>query len=159
MIMVDITLRQSCEPRSYALGFVLQSQSEKDLEMRLEDSNLENNLHPDEEKSFAIPRSKLCFVDAPTRGDYLHRFRVTTHACRGQIELPEYFWYLNEDAQAWVTGIDVLGFGHCIISKDVLEVSVEVSVDGNFSVLIIGTQRDVDDLARMHFDYAGNVEV
>jgi hypothetical protein len=86
-----------------------------------------------------IPRLKHCFVEAPTRGDNLHRFRVITHDCRGRIELPEYFWDLNKDAQAWVAGIDVLGYGRCIISNDVLEVPVEVSVDGSFSVLIIGT--------------------
>jgi hypothetical protein len=38
----------------------------------------------------------------------------------------------------------------------VLEVLVEVSVDGEFSVLIVGTRSD--DLARLHFDDAGGVE-
>jgi hypothetical protein len=104
---------------------------------------------PVEEGSYVIPRLEHSgFVEAPMSGDILHRFRVSTHSCRGQIELPKYFWDLNKDAQAWVSGIDVLGFGRCIISNDVLEVPVEVSVDGNFSVLIIGSQRDDNDLAR-----------
>lgn len=106
-----------------------------------------------------IPQLKHCFVKAPTRGDNLHRFRVTAHDCRGQIELPTYFWDLNEDAQAWVAGIDVLGYGRCVITKGVLEVPIEVTVDGNFLVLIIGSQRAVDDLAKIHFDNASDVEV
>jgi hypothetical protein len=148
--MDDITQRRACKPSTYALPFVLQSQSEKYLESRLEDSNLEDDLEEDliEEGSFVIPRLEHCFVEAPTRGDNLHQFKVTTHSCRGQIELPAYFWDLNEDAQAWVGGINVMGFGRCIITKDVLKVPVEVSVDGSFSVLIIGSQRNIDDLAR-----------
>jgi hypothetical protein len=158
-IMDDITQRRACEPCTYASGFDPKSYTDKDLESLLEDSNLsEDDLEaedPVEEGPFVITRVKHCFVEAPTRGGNLHRFRVTTHDCRGQIELHAYFWDLNEDAQAWVGGIDVLGFGRCIISKDVLKVSVEVSVDGDLSVLIIGTRRDVDDLTRMHLRRLG----
>jgi hypothetical protein len=69
--------------------------------------------------------------------------------------LHAYFWDLNKDAQAWVGEINVLGYGRCIILKNMLEVSVEVSVDGDFLVLIIGTWRDVDDLTQMHLRRLG----
>jgi hypothetical protein len=109
--MDDITQRQACEPCIYTLGFDPKSYTDKDLESFLEDSNLEDDLEEDpvEEGSVVIPGLKHCFVETPTRGDNLHRFRVTTHDCRGQIELPTYFWDLNKDVQAWVAGIDVLG--------------------------------------------------
>jgi hypothetical protein len=101
-------------------------------------------------------RLKHCFVESPTRGDNLYRFKVTTQGLRGRFELPSYFWHLNEDVQAWVSGATVLGYGRCNIKKDMLEVSVDVSVDGEFMVLVVGTRRD--DIARSYFDDEGGVE-
>jgi tetrahydromethanopterin S-methyltransferase subunit C len=106
--------------------------------------------HPDPEKRIAGKMLKHCFVESPTRGDNLYRFRIVTGDCRGRIVLPSYFWFLNEDVQAWVGGIDVLGFGRCTLTVGVLEALIEVSTDGAYSVLIMGTR--CDELARKHFD-------
>jgi hypothetical protein len=54
--------------------------------------------HPDPEKRLAGKTFKHCFVESPTRGDKLYRFRGTTCDLRGRLGLPAHFWHLNEDA-------------------------------------------------------------
>ena len=112
--------------------------------------------HPEEAKRAAGFKLKHCFVESPTRGDNLYRFRVQTEACCATIDLPSYFSYLNENVQGWVSGVNVLGYGICTISEDSKTAMIEVSADGVYNILIIGTRTDY--LARQHFEGAGGVE-
>lgn len=112
--------------------------------------------HPDGCKSRKGFKLKHCFVESPTRGDNLYRYTVVTERLCATILLPGYFPFLNEDVQAWVGPVDVLGIGRCVLSSDNTEAVVHVSIDGTYSVLIIGTRKD--DLARMHFEGEGGAE-
>lgn len=112
--------------------------------------------HPDVRKRREGYRLKHCFVESPTRGDNLYRYTVVTHSLVATISLPGYFPFLNEDVQAWVGAVDVLGVGRCILSDDCTQAVVNVSIDGTYSVLIVGTRKD--DLARRHFEGEGGAE-
>ena len=97
-----------------------------------------------------------CFVESPTRGDNIYRFRVVTTDLKASITLPDYFSYLNEDIQVWVSAIDVLGYGKGVVNSELIYANIEVSKDGTYNVLIIGTRKD--QLAKTHFDDDGGVE-
>lgn len=112
--------------------------------------------HPDCKKKAAGFKLKHCFVESPTRGDNLYRYTVVTQDLLANIELPSYFRFLNENAQAWVSAVDVLGIGRCTVSQDLCNAHVHVSVDGTYNILIIGTRSD--DLARNHFEGEGGAE-
>lgn len=112
--------------------------------------------HPDPSKRTRGYKLKHCFVESPTRGDNLYRYHVTTQDGHASISLPTYFPFLNEDIQAWINPVNVMGYGFCKVSDDLLTVEVTSSVDGDYNVLIIGTRSD--ELARCHFDGEGGVE-
>ena len=112
--------------------------------------------HPDSVKAASNIYLKHCFVEAPTRGENIYRFTVITQNLNAIIELPSYFSYINENVQGWVNAIDVFAFGTCLISSDLQTATINVSADGTFNVLIIGTRSD--QLARTHFDDKGGVE-
>ena len=100
--------------------------------------------HPDPIKRNAGMFLKHCFVESPTRGDNIYRYKVVTENKSAIIELPSYFGYLNENVQGWVSPVSVLAFGMCTISSDsnglVAFATISVSDDGEFNVLIIGTR-------------------
>lgn len=112
--------------------------------------------HPDQQKRVLGYKLKHCFVESPTRGDNLYRFQVVTKNCSGVISLPDYFAHLNENVQAWVSAVDVLGYGRCTVSDDLKTAEVEVSKDGTYNVLLMGTRSD--DVARQFFEGTGGVE-
>jgi hypothetical protein len=101
--------------------------------------------------SFLIPHPNLakegwklrhCFVESPTRGDNLYRYQITTTDCHASITLPEYYTYLNENTQVWITAVDVLGFGRGIYDESTNTVSIEVNTNGTYNILVIGTRKD-----------------
>jgi len=96
--------------------------------------------HPDPLK----PQWKLrhSFVESPTRGDNLYRYQVETRGGEASVSLPEYFKYLNENPQVWVSPLRGHGSGSGIIDVEMTRVTLDVSQDGWYNVLIIGTRKD-----------------
>jgi predicted acyltransferase (DUF342 family) len=111
--------------------------------------------HPDPSKP---PGSRLrhCFVESPTRGDNIYRFKTTTTDLSASIVLPSYYKFLNEDTQIWVNAVNCLGSGYGVLQSDNETVRVTVSQDGDYNVLIIGTRKD--QMMIDFFDNAGGVE-
>jgi hypothetical protein len=81
-------------------------------------------------------------VETNTIGDNIYRYKVTTTNCIATQALPTYFKYLNENPQVFITGEDILGYGKGKVNDELTEVSIQVSQDGIYNVLVIGTRKD-----------------
>jgi len=111
--------------------------------------------HPDPSKPPGT-RLRHCFVESPTRGDNIYRFRVETVDLSATLLLPSYYKFLNEDTQILVTPINCFGAGFGTLGDDGETVSIEVSLDGKYNVVIIGTRKD--QMMVDYFDNTGGAE-
>ena len=99
--------------------------------------------HPEPEKTLTH-NLYHSFVESPTAGDNLYRYRVTTVNNTAVIKLPTYFRYLNENEMIWVSPVDSFGRAYGKLSPDRLEVHVKSDQDGDYNVLVMGTRYDKD---------------
>lgn len=97
--------------------------------------------HPDPTKT---GRYKLrhSFVESNTRGDNIYRYKVTTVNKKAVIDLPSYFQYLNENAQALISPVKKLCACCAFVDEELNQVVVESAFDTEFHVLVIGTRKD-----------------
>jgi hypothetical protein len=95
-------------------------------------------------------RIRHCFVESNSRGDNIYRYTVTTKDCKAEIILPDYFKHLNENPQLFITPVDTFCFYKGRVDSELEKVYIESSIDGTFSVLVIGTRKD--KAAIDHFD-------
>jgi hypothetical protein len=112
-------------------------------------------VHPDPSKS-ETTRLRHCFVEAPTRGDNMYRYKINAVDLSASFVLPSYYKFLNEDTQIWVNPSNCLGSGFGILENDNETVKIKVSQDGDYNVLIIGTRKD--QMMIDFFDNAGGAE-
>lgn len=94
--------------------------------------------HPDPHKPDM--RLRHSFVESPTAGDLIYRYVVEVMGGRAVLDLPDYFKYLNENPQVWVSPVDVFGVARATIDNEKLV--VEADKDGKYNILIIGTRKD-----------------
>jgi ELWxxDGT repeat protein len=112
-------------------------------------------VHPDPSKPIGS-RLRHCFVEAPTRGDNMYRYKISAVDLSASFALPSYYKFLNEDTQIWVNPVNCLGSGFGILDSDNETVQIKVSQDGDYNVLIIGTRKD--QMMIEFFDNAGGAE-
>ena len=111
--------------------------------------------HPDPSKPKGT-RLRHCFVESPTAGDNIYRYQVKVENGRTEIALPSYFKYLNENPQAWVSPVNVLGMARA--ECDLEKVKIFASKDGIYNVLVIGTRKDpiaVEHWRQRGLEYVG----
>jgi len=106
--------------------------------------------HPDSEKSKEGYKLRHSFVESPTRGDTLYSWTVSTLHSTCILDLPDYFKYLNENAQVWVTALDSFAIGRGRIENNTLV--LDTTEDGLFTVLCVATRKDSN---AKYFDYTG----
>jgi hypothetical protein len=82
------------------------------------------------------------FVESPTAGDNIYRYEVESIDGVAEINLPDYFSYLNENIQVWVSGKNNFGNGYGEVSVDLKKIEIHTSIDGLYNVLVIGTRKD-----------------
>jgi len=82
------------------------------------------------------------FVESPNAGDNIYRFTVSVKDGTSEIELPDYFKYLNCDVQVFVTPKNGFGIGYGILDEELEKVSIHANLDIEYNVLIIGTRKD-----------------
>lgn len=97
--------------------------------------------HPEPTKSGNY-KLRHSFVESNTRGDNIYRYKVTTVNKRVVIDLPSYFQYLNETAQAFVSPVKKLCACCAYVDEELNQVVVESAFDTEFNVLVIGTRKD-----------------
>jgi len=109
--------------------------------------------HPDPVKKETGYRLRHCFVESPTRGDNLYRYRVQVNGGAAVVELPDYFKHLNEDVQVWVSAEEHFGRAYGKVNPGQTIITVKADTDGIYNVLAVGTRKD--ELARDWFDEDG----
>ena len=98
--------------------------------------------HPNPCKS-ATHNLQHSFVESPTAGDNLYRFEVEIgEDLEGEIILPEYYRYLNENSQVWVNPMDNLGRAFGIVNLSATKVKITTSDPGKYNVLVVATRKD-----------------
>ncbi|MGE7545071.1 tail fiber protein [Sporosarcina newyorkensis] len=98
--------------------------------------------HPDKKHSHIIRHGA---VESPTAGDTLYRYTIEASS-DGEIvelQLPDYFEYLNKDVDVWVNGDGHFGRAFGKVEGDTLSVTCELT--GSYKVLVIGTRNDDHD--------------
>lgn len=99
--------------------------------------------HPDPAKT-ATHYLQHSFVESPTRGDNIYRYKITTSNCHATLALPDYYKFLNEDDQVFVTPNGHFGSAYGVIDSCQNSVNFTSNTDGEYNVLIIGTRKDID---------------
>lgn len=81
-------------------------------------------------------------VESPTEGDTLYRYTIesTTNGETIEVQLPDYFQYLNKNVDVWVNGYEHFGRAFGKVINDKLFVTCELI--GTYKVLVIGTRND-----------------
>lgn len=116
--------------------------------------------HPDPDKDADGVRLRHSLVESPTRGDNLYRFRVTV--AEGEVgkqvahDLPDYFRWLNEDAQCWVSPVRHFGRAWAEARKNGQSYVLCADTAGEYNVLIIATRKDAT--AVRGWDETGGLE-
>jgi hypothetical protein len=82
------------------------------------------------------------FVESPTAGDNIYRFKVTIVDGIGEIILPDYYKFLNENTQVWISPINGFGIGYGEINKELTKIVITANLDIEYNVLVIGTRKD-----------------
>ena len=82
------------------------------------------------------------FVESPTAGDNIYRFKVTIIDGIGEIILPDYYKFLNENTQVWVSPINGFGIGYGEINEELTKILITANLDMEYNVLVIGTRKD-----------------
>jgi hypothetical protein len=108
--------------------------------------------HPDPAKT-ETHLLRHCFVEAPTRGDNLYRWTLTTTNRVANQELPSYSPFLNEGWDFYVNPANSLGKGYVVLAEDERSFRLLVSEDGTYHVLGVATRKDA--AAKAFFDETG----
>ena len=98
--------------------------------------------HPNPEKSddYTLHHS---FVESPTAGDNIYRYKVNVnYTGQTTIKLPEYWEYLNENPQVWVSAERSFSRAYGYVENNQIVIKAESS--GIYNVLLIGTRKDID---------------
>jgi hypothetical protein len=82
------------------------------------------------------------FVESPTAGDNIYRFKVTIIDGIGEIILPDYYKFLNENSQVWISPINGFGIGYGEINEELTKILITANLDMEYNVLVIGTRKD-----------------
>jgi hypothetical protein len=99
--------------------------------------------HPDPAKSDTMLLIHS-FVEAPTAGENIYRYKITTENCSAVLELPDYYKYLNCNEHISLSPINNFGNGYGLIDETQSCVNFTTDTDGEYDVLIIGTRKDKD---------------
>jgi hypothetical protein len=84
------------------------------------------------------------FVEAPTVGDNIYRYKVTTQNCQATIELPSYYKFLNKNTIIKVSPVDNFGTGYAILDSTSSCITFTSNCDGEYNLLLVGTRIDYD---------------
>ena len=84
------------------------------------------------------------FVESPTAGDNLYTYvaEATSDGEVVNIELPDYWHYLNENPRIFIQAKDMFAHAFGKVVDNILEITCEKI--GKYDVLLIGTRKDED---------------
>ena len=82
------------------------------------------------------------FVESPTRGENIYRFKVKTTNCVGVVELPDYYKYLNNNDHVHLSPIDKFMSAYAFVNSTQTQIEVVSNEDGEFDLFLFGTRKD-----------------
>ena len=82
------------------------------------------------------------FVESPTRGDNIYRWKVELTGSSYGFKLPEYYKHLNENDQIWVNPVEHFGRAYGVVDSQQHILTVTADTTGSYNVLLIGTRKD-----------------
>jgi hypothetical protein len=97
--------------------------------------------HPDPSKT-ACKQLIHSFVESPTAGDNIYRYKICTTNCQAVLELPDYYKFLNEHDHIHTQPVKHFGNAYGIMDDTQSCVNFTSNCDGEYDVLIIGTRKD-----------------
>ena len=97
--------------------------------------------HPDPAKKGTHTLSHN-FVESPSAGENLYRFKVTTQNCQAVFALPDYYKFLNKNTITKVSPVDTFGTGYALLDTDQTCVTFTSNCEGTYNILLIGTRKD-----------------
>jgi hypothetical protein len=110
--------------------------------------------HPDPIKNQSGYKLRHSFVESPTRGDNIYRYQVEIdNKLSFELDLPDYWKYLNENPQVWVNPVNCFGVGYGTVDEELEKLNIYTNMSGLYNVLLIGTRKDID--AKQMFDAQG----
>jgi hypothetical protein len=83
-------------------------------------------------------------VEAPTEGENLYRYQVTTQNCQSIIQLPSYYKFLNKNTITKVSPVDTFGSGYAVLDSAMDCVTFTSNCEGTYNILLIATRKDID---------------
>ena len=97
--------------------------------------------HPDPSKSHM--RLLHSFVETPTQGDNLYKYKTCVENCQSTIELPTYYKHLNCNDHVHLSPINHFGKAYGVVDSTQTYISVCADTDGEYDVILIGTRKDI----------------
>ena len=95
------------------------------------------------------------FVESPTRGDNLYRFKAVIQSDEGEtaIPLPSYWSHLNENPDVLVSPVGQFARGYGYVDESSNKLIIRGEKKGVYTVVLIGTRKD--QYAKDFFDAKG----
>jgi len=95
--------------------------------------------HPDPDFTGSLYHS---FVESPTAGDNLYRWRCTLYSGSNVLDLPDYYRYLNKDDMVWISPVGHFGRAYGEVNKLQTQINIQVDTSGEYNILCVGTRKD-----------------
>jgi hypothetical protein len=96
--------------------------------------------HPDPSK----PNQHLIhsFVESPTAGDNIYKYKINAQSCCASLDLPSYYNFLNCNDHIHLTPINHFGKGYGVMNTEQTKIDFITDTDGEYDVILIGTRKD-----------------
>ncbi len=96
--------------------------------------------HPDPSK----PDKHLIhsFVESPTAGDNIYKYRVKVQGGKASLELPSYYKFLNCNDHVHISPTNHFGKGYGVMDQQQTKIDFVADTDGEYDVILIGTRKD-----------------
>lgn len=99
-----------------------------------------NIQHPDPAKS--NKNLVHSFVESPTAGDNIYKYRITSQGCIASLDLPSYYKFLNCNDHIHISPINHYGKGYGVMDAGQTKIDFTTDTDGEYDVILIGTRKD-----------------
>jgi hypothetical protein len=96
--------------------------------------------HPDPSK----PDKHLIhsFVESPTAGDNIYKYKINVQGCSASLDLPSYYKFLNCNDHIHLSPSNHFGKGYGVMNQEQTKIDFVTDTDGEYDVILIGTRKD-----------------
>ena len=82
------------------------------------------------------------FVETPTEGDNIYRYKVQTNNCKARLELPSYHKFLNKNDHVLIGASNHFGVAYGVIDNMQSYLDICSNQDGDYDIFILSTRKD-----------------